>query len=161
MRRELQIGSLSIRLAEKSQVARIVEIRNRGFLRLAPSAYSKTEVETLLSDYTEEEFLRIISNKSLFVAVVDGTIRGSAGWAEERIRHVYVDPNFFGLGVGRTVITRAETDYQERTQYRRIDADVILYARGFYEKCGYQVIEKMKAWDGSSYYHMRKRFKPS
>ena len=149
---------MEIRLARRSEVARIIEIRSDAFSRTAPSAYTEVEVETLLGDYTEEEFLEMISDERLLVAVVDGVIRGTAGWAGKSIRHVYVDPDFFGLGIGTKLMSRAEADYQRRTNRDFINAAVILYARGFYEKCGYVLVAKEKDWDGSEYYHMRKQF---
>ena len=52
----------------------------------------------------------------------------------------------------------AEADSRTRTGHGAIDAGVTLYARGFYEKCGYDVLSKAKAWDGNDYYVMRKEF---
>ncbi len=157
MRHELMRTRLKIRLAQKSETGRIIEIRNRGFSRLAPLTYTKAEVAALLGDYTEEEFLEMISDSRLFVAVVHGVIGGAAGWSGENIRHVYIDPDYFRLGIGTKLVARVESDYRERTHRDFINADVILYARRFYEKCGYTLIEKAKAWDGSDYYQMRKK----
>ena len=148
---------MKIRLANRSDLGRIIEIRHNAFSRMAPSTYTRAEVETLLDDYTEAEFLEMISDKRLFVTAIDGVIRGTAGWAGTHIRHVYVDPDFFGLGIGTELVTCAEADYQERTHQDFIHAGVILYARWFYEKCGYTLVVRAKAWDGSAYWHMRKK----
>ena len=43
----------------------------------------------------------------------------------------------------------AEADSRTRTGHGAIDAGVILYAHGFYEKCGYDVLSKAKASDGN------------
>ena len=148
---------MEIRLAQKADLARIIEVRTSAFSRMASSAYSDVEVKTLLGDYTEEEFLEMVKDKRLFVAVIDGVIRGTAGWAEENIRHVYVDPDSFNRGIGSQLVAHTEADYQDRTEHAYINAGVILHARGFYERCGYELVTMAKAWDGSDYYQMRKQ----
>ena len=149
---------MKIRPARETDLQRIIDIRHKAFSRMAPQTYSPVEVDTLLQDYTEDEFLRMIAEERLFVATRGSDIYGTAGWEEKNIRHVYVDPDSFGRGIGTLLVAHAEADYRERTQHPNIKAGVILYARGFYEKCGYQVVIKAKAWDGSDYYSMRKDF---
>ncbi len=99
----------------------------------------------------------MITGNRVFVAVIDGVIRGTAAWAGGNIRHVSVDPDFSGRGIGTALVARAEADYQERTHHAIIDAGVVVYARAFYEQCGYVVVARENDWDGSVYYHMRKQ----
>ncbi len=37
---------------------------------------------------------------------------------------------------------------------------MVLYARPFYVANGYEVVSREKAWDGSEYFEMVKRFQP-
>jgi GNAT superfamily N-acetyltransferase len=147
---------LENRLASRSDLTRIIEIRHKAFSLMAPSSYTEAEVKTLLDDYQEEEFLDMISDHRLFVASASGVIQGVAAWAGTNIRHVYVNPEYSGRGIGTELVTIAEVDYQERTRQTFINAGVTLYARGFYEKCGYVMIAKARDWDGSEYWQMRK-----
>ena len=147
---------MEIRLARRSDLDRIIGIRRDAFGRMASTVYTKAEVETLLDNYSEEEFIEMISDKRMFVATIDGIIRGTAAWAGTNIRHVYIDPDFFGLNIGTELVARTEADYQKRTQGTFINAEVILYARGFYEKCGYILEGLAKDWDGSEYWQMSK-----
>ncbi len=150
--------SIAIRVATTSDLPQILDIRHRAFSKMAPQSYSAVEVETLLQDYTEDEFLQMIAEQRLFVAVRAGAILGSAGWDSTNIRHVYVDPNALRKGVGARLMAHAEADYRAQTKNPSIQLGSTLYARGFYEKCGYQVVKRAKAWDGSDYFQMNKVF---
>ena len=67
-----------------------------------------------------------------------------------------MDLNAFERGIGALLTKHAEADYRTRTGHGAIDAGVILYARGFYEKCGYDVLSKAKAWDGRLLCHAQR-----
>ena len=149
---------MQIRLATPEDVEAIIDIRHRAFSHSAPSAYNAAQVRTLLADYEVGEFQTMIAQQQLFVAHTDEELCGTAGWHDNNIRHVYVMPECFGKGIGKLLVAHAEEHYRAVTGHDRIDAGVILYARGFYEKCGYQLVKEAKAWDGSDYYFMRKVF---
>ena len=99
---------------------------------MAPPAYCATEVETLLTDYKIDEFLLMINEEKLFVAISGNNIVGTAGWHERNIRRAYVGPDAFERGIGTLLTKHAQADYRTRTGHGATDAGVILYARGFY-----------------------------
>lgn len=144
--------------AQKDDLNEIIKIRHDAFLHCAPVCYNLIEVQNLLGDYDENEILWRIENKNIFVCEKNGEILGTAGWKDESIRHVYIRPDFMGRGIGKRLIAYAETDYKNRTQKNYIILGSILYAKGFYEKNGFFVVSREKAWDGSEYYMMRKDF---
>ena len=78
------------------------------------------------------------------MAISGDNIVGTAGWHERNIRHAYVGPGAFERGIGTLLTKHAQADYRTGTGHGAIDAGVILYARGFYEKCGYDVLSKAK-----------------
>jgi hypothetical protein len=51
-----------------------------------------------------------------------------------------------------------EGDFRGRTDLAEIKCGVGLYARPFYVANGYEVVSWEKAWDGSQYFEMVKRF---
>ena len=100
----------------------------------------------------------MIENKSLFVAEKDHKIVGCGGWLGESVRHMYVLPEETKKGIGSALLQVLEEDYRNRTQNSIIKAGVILYARPFYEKNGYEFLKLDTDWDGSKFNRMQKKF---
>ena len=145
--------------ANLADMASIAEIRRKAFARFAPLSYSAQEVETLLADLDEGQLRHMIEDKKMFVACEDSIV-GSAGWNDDFIRHVYVDPAHTRQGIGSHLLSHAEQNYRRRTNRNEIQAGVALYAREFYEANGYAFLSEETDWDGSKYCKMRKSFAP-
>ena len=54
------------------------------------------------------------------------------------------------------MVTRAESDFRDRTSAAEIHVGSVLYARGFYEKLGYELVTNERS--GSQPFHMKKSF---
>jgi GNAT superfamily N-acetyltransferase len=149
-----------VEIAGRDQVGRLLEIRRAAFSAAAPAAYSPREVETLLGDVDPGEMRRMADDRRLFVGLAGGVVAGCAGWQEERLRHVYVDPAFMRRGIAGRLLRRVEADFRERTGAREIRAGVALHALPFYLAVGYTVVRYARAWDGSSYAETVKALDP-
>lgn len=147
----------AIRLCQLDDIPQILEIRTRTFSHFAPSAYSPTEVKTLLEDISVSELEKMIENKSLFVAEENHKIVGCGGWLGESVRHMYVSPEETKKGIGSSLLRVLEEDYKNRTNNSIMKAGVILYARPFYEKNGYEFLQIDTDWDGSKFNRMQKK----
>ena len=148
---------VNIRPAIKDDVARLLEIRFDAFAAQDFHDYSAREYKVLIQDVDLQELRAMIQAQCLFVAQEDDeTICGLAGWYDGALRHVYIDPAYQGQAIARQLIDKAETDYNERTGNRTIATGAISYARPFYEKMGYSVVERGRDWDGSFFYRMQK-----
>jgi predicted N-acetyltransferase YhbS len=148
--------TLKIRLCQVNDIPQILEIREKTFLHFAPSAYSPKEVDTLIKDIQTSELEEMIANKSLFVAEENHLIVGCGGWLGESVRHMYVSPEKTKMGIGSSLLQALEKDYRNRTNNSVIKAGVILYARPFYEKNGYDFLKIDTDWDGSKFNRMQK-----
>lgn len=151
------MNTLLIRLCQLADIPRIVEIRKRAFLHFAPSVYSPKEVKTLLEDIKIAELEEMIENKSLFVAEENHKVIGCGGWLGESVRHMYVFPEETKRGIGSALLRGLEEDYKKRTNNSIIKAGVILYARPFYEKNGYEFLQIDTDWDGSKFNRIQKK----
>jgi predicted N-acetyltransferase YhbS len=151
------MNTLQIRFCQSNDISHILEIRKRAFSHFAPSAYSPKEVQTLLDDVNVSELEEMIENKSLFVAKENHTVVGCGGWFGESVRHMYVSPEETKKGIGSTLLRVLEEDYKNRTNNSIIKAGVILYARLFYEKNGYEFLQIDTDWDGSKFNRMQKK----
>jgi RimJ/RimL family protein N-acetyltransferase len=144
---------LRIEPAAPDDVPRLLEIRHAAFAAHAPAAYSAAEVATLLADVDPAELRRMASAGRLFVARRPGRrIVGLAGWQEDRLRHVYVDPEHARQGIATALLARVERAMPAAL----IKAGVALHAEGFYRARGYQLVRRDTAWDGSGYLEMQK-----
>jgi len=148
---------IHIRLGRKADIPQILEIRKNTFLHFAPSAYSQNEVETLIKDIKISELEGVIENKSLFVAEENHKIVGCGGWLADSVRHMYVSPDKTKKGIGSMLLQILERDFRKRTHNSVIKAGVILYARPFYEKNGYEFLKLDTDWDGSKFNRMQKK----
>ena len=147
---------MKIDYVSDADLAQVVGLRRRALMRLAPKYYAAVEVKNLLADYDADQLRNMIADKRLFCFRRNGDLCGTSGWDETYLRHLYVSPESFGQGIGSTLLEHTVADFQTRTHQHTISAGVSLYARGFYEKCGFQVESMERAWDGSEYYLMRR-----
>jgi GNAT superfamily N-acetyltransferase len=70
---------------------------------------------------------------------------------------MYVSPEETKKGIGSALLRVLEEDYKNRTRNSIIKAGVILYARPFYEKNGYEFLKIDTDWDGSKFNRMQKK----
>ncbi|SRR5579883_120562 len=150
--------TFSLRLCRFDDIPSIVEMRERTFLHFAPAVYSPQEVKTLIEDIHISELEEMIAQRSFFVAEEGQRIVGCGGWLGEFVRHMYVSPEETKKGIGSALLRVLEEDYKNRTRNPLLKAGVILYARPFYEKHGYEFLRIETAWDGSKFNSMQKKF---
>lgn len=136
------------------ELSDVINLRRRSFLAVAPEYYNPQEVENLIADYDVVQFASMIENQSFFCIRNGNKIVATAGWDSARIRHVYVSPDIFKSGIGSKLVNHVVVDFFSRTTQDEIKAGVVVYAQGFYEKCGFNVLSEETAWDGSAYYLM-------
>lgn len=136
--------------ADVADVPRLLEIRRSAFAARAPAAYGPAEVETLLDDVDPGELAAMASAGTLVVARRGTSILGLAGWAGDRLRHVYVDPAHHRQGIATALVRHVEA----ATGAAVVRAGVALHAEPFYRALGYRVVRRAVAWDGSGYFEM-------
>ena len=145
-----------IRVAESGEIEVVEALRYAALSNSAPSAYSPREAVELLESLNVDELRVMVMDRQLFVAGTDGLIVGCAGWRGNHLRHVYLASDLERGGLGTCLVTRAESDFQDRTSASDIHVASVLYARGFYERLGYERLTQEGS--GSEPFHMKKRF---
>ncbi len=147
-----------IRVAEAADIEVVEALRYAALSTSAPSVYSPRQVVELLDSLDVDELPAMVEDRQLFVAETGGLIVGCAGWRGKLLRHVYVAPDSERGGLGTRLVRRAESDFRDRTSAARLHVLSVLYARGFYEKLGYELVTKERS--GSEPFHMTKTFVP-
>src|SRR3954471_24659037 len=145
-----------IRIAEAGDIEVVEALRYAALSASAPSVYSPREVVELLDSLDVDELRAMVNDRQLFVAETDGLLVGCAGWRGRHLRHVYVAPDSQRGGLGARLVTHAESDFRDRTSAAKMHVGSVLYARGFYEKLGYELVDKERS--GSEPFHMKKTF---
>ena len=146
-----------IRVAESGDTEVVVALRYAALSASAPSVYSAREVVELLDGLDVDELRAMIEDRQLFVAETDGLTIGCAGWRRTYLRHVYIAPESQRAGLGARLVARAESDFRDRTSAAEIHVASVIYARGFYEKLGYELATTRER-TGSEPFWMKKRF---
>ena len=146
-----------IRVAEAGDIEVVEALRYAALSTSAPSVYSPREVVELLDSLDVDELRAMVKDRQLFVAEADGLIVGCAGWRGKHLRHVYVAPDSERGGLGTRLVARAESDFRDRTSAAEIHVASVIYARGFYERLGYE-LATTKERTGSEPFWMKKRF---
>ncbi len=145
-----------IRVGEAGDTEVVAALRHVALSASAPTVYSAREVVELLDGLDVDELRAMIEDRQLFVAEMDGRIVGCAGWRGMYLRHVYVAPDWERGGLGTRLVARAESDFRERTSAAVIHVASVIYARGFYEKLGYELATTERS--GSEPFWMKKTF---
>jgi GNAT superfamily N-acetyltransferase len=78
-----------------------------------------------------------IANGQVIVAEVDGEIVGFAAVVGGELDGLFVEPDLWGLGFGRTLVDAATHEARQRGLTLRVIANPS--ARRFYESCGFTV----------------------
>lgn len=149
---------MRIRVAEAGEIEVVEALRYAALSTSAPSVYSPREVVELLDSLDFDELRAMVEDRQLFVAETGGLIVGCAGWRGKLLRHVYVAPDSERGGLGTRLARHAESDFRDRTSAAELHVLSVLYARGFYENLGYELVTKERS--GSEPFHMKKRFVP-
>jgi N-acetylglutamate synthase-like GNAT family acetyltransferase len=145
-----------IRVAEAADIESVEALRYTALSTSAPGVYTPREVGELLDSLDVDELRAMVLDRQLFVAETEGVVVGCAGWRGKHLRHVYVAPDSERGGLGTRLVARAESDFRDRTSAAKIYVASVLYARGFYEKLGYEVAATERS--GSEPFHMKKSF---
>jgi ribosomal protein S18 acetylase RimI-like enzyme len=147
---------MRLRPATLEDVPAVLAVRHDAFAAQAPQSYTPEEVATLLADVDEQELAAMVEARQLVVAEDEGAVVGCAGWLDGALRHVYVAPRATRHGLGSELVRLVELHYATAGG-SELAAGVVVYARSFYERLGYETLSQERDWDGSAYFLMRKR----
>jgi putative acetyltransferase len=120
-------------------------VHSTAFRILAAEYHSEEEIKSFTDLIYSRDYVDGILSNSIYVALVDEEIVGTAGWtpaddngSTARIRKVYVRPLFTNCGIGKMLVKNAEsraktagfTDFSVRANINAIP---------FYEHLGYEI----------------------
>ncbi|HEX3676737.1 MAG TPA: GNAT family N-acetyltransferase [Sphingomicrobium sp.] len=122
--------SLTLRLARREEHVELEELQRRASLELP-------EYRDQLLDNPDAIYLPEgqIANGQVIVAEIAGGIAGFAAVVGGELDGLFVEPDLWGQGIGRTLVDAATHEARKRGLALKVIANP--RARRFYESCGF------------------------
>jgi GNAT superfamily N-acetyltransferase len=124
--------SLTLRLARSEEHDKLEDLLRRASLELP-------EYRDQLVDNPEAIYLPVgqIANGQVIVAELDGDVAGFAAVVGGDLDGLFVEPDLWGRGIGRTLVDAATHEARKRGLALSVIANP--RARRFYEHCGFSL----------------------
>ncbi|HLO18903.1 MAG TPA: GNAT family N-acetyltransferase [Sphingomicrobium sp.] len=124
--------SLTLRLARPEEHDELEDLQRRASLELP-------EYRDHLLEHPDAIYLPEgqIANGQVIVAEIAGEIAGFAAVVGGELDGLFVEPDLWGQGIGRTLVDAAVHEARRRGLALRVTANP--RARRFYESCGFSV----------------------
>ena len=118
------------------------DLHTRAIMRISENFYSKAQRESWAHGLTPQGYIDASNRDETYeVAVADGKVVAFCGRTEETVKGLYVDPVWQGRGIGRELLSRAETILRaEGKSFVVMEAS--LSAQAFYLSCGFQKVSE-------------------
>jgi len=126
------------RPARLDDARRLLEVRRKSILELAPSGMSVADAKAWAKRLTRAGMAQKLRELEIWVAELDGV---TAGWGAIRgdvLEGLYTAPEYAGQGVGAALLERLETLMRGRG-VDAVRAEASPNALGFYLRRGYRV----------------------
>ena len=122
--------SLTLRVAEPHEREELEDLQRRASLELP-------EYREQLLDNPDAIHLPLsqVANGQVIVAELDGEIAGFAAVVSGELDGLFVEPDLWGLGIGKTLVDAATHEARRKGFALSVIANP--RARKFYERCGF------------------------
>jgi len=127
------------RLATLADAARLLELRRRSIVELAPVGMSREDAETWAAKLTIAGMQQKLSQLEIWVAEVDGSIAGWVAIRDNRLEGMYTAPEYVGKSVGTGLLELVESRMREKG-IAAIFAQASANAERFYLQRGYEQV---------------------
>lgn len=132
------MGTVVLRLATLDDAPRLLEVRRRSILALAPPVMSVAAAEAWASQLTLAGMERKLRALEISVAELDDTAAGWGAIRGDTLEGLYTVPEYAGRGVGAALLDRLEGLVRGRG-VDAVRAAASPNAVGFYLRRGYRV----------------------
>jgi len=116
-----------------------VELIKKVLSEVNSKDYSTLEIEAMKSFQSEEKLKEKLEQGGIYFIALDTTkLVGIGGLVGSEVSRVFVDPLYSGLGIGKELMLMVENEARKR-KLKSIVLGSTITAKGFYEKCGFNV----------------------
>lgn len=139
-----------IRKTKMEEMKAVEDAHRRSIKKICSKDYSPEQIEKFAAvKYTEDRWEHSINNDYHIVVEKDGVVEGMCHAkvhenGEGEIVGLYFTDKVIGRGIGRKVMEFA-FEYMKEHKAKKFFLNGTITAKPFYEKMGFQVVEKKKA----------------
>ena len=158
------MGPLSLRLAQRDDLAAIETVMDRAIADLQTSFLDDSQIASSRAIMGLDT--QLVEDGTYFVVESNGELAGCGGWSRRatlyggdrtsgrsavllnpatdaaRVRAMYTDPRHTRRGVGRLILSACE-EAARREGFRRMELMSTLSGEPLYLACGYQPLERL------------------
>ena len=133
-----------------NEVEKVSEICQNCINEINSKDLTRKQVDLLLSEFSIAGIIKNIKKFKVYVVKNEkNEIIGTGTLANNQIKGIFVDAEYFGLGVGKAIITVLENSAKEQG-FKKIRLTSSKYAKNFYLKLGYKKIQKINSSVGET-----------
>lgn len=145
-----------IRKAKQGDVESMIDVIQASLLATHVELYPKEDLEETFNNYTFDKVSTYINRADYFVAEEKGKIIGCVLLKDNKMRSLYVCPEYMGKGIGKRLVERVEKCAKEKgLKYIWLWSSLVSF--DFYKHMGYEYIKDIENDDGLVlHYEMRK-----
>ena len=133
--------AIEIRPFQPSHAERISQLIVENFRQVLVRDYSPGAIAAMVAANQPGHVIQHAAIWDTRVAWLDTEIGGTASLSGDRVRHVFVAVHQHGRGIGRELIAALEVEARSQG-LERLQLQSGLSAVGFYEKLGYQSLQR-------------------
>lgn len=127
---------------EEAEAAAVVIAKN--LKEINSKDYPARVIDAMLSYYSKENIIKLAEKKEVYVAIADGAVRGTVSLEGNSIHAVFVDPEYHGTGLGKSLMEYIEGIARDRG-FQTTTLDASLTAYPFYRRLGYTDIRNIES----------------
>ncbi len=120
----------------ESEADLVSSLIQKSLMSLIGQNYDEQTIKILCSFYQPEHILYYSKQDDMFTATIDSKIVGTVSLYGNRIRNLFILPEYQGKGIGRILMDFIE-NYAKTKNIECIVLNSNLSAEGFYNKLGY------------------------
>ncbi|RBJ84304.1 GNAT family N-acetyltransferase [Pseudomonas sp. MWU12-2534b] len=125
-----------VRPALEADAARVSQVILAALLTSNAQDYPASVIERVQASFTTDSVRQLMQHRQMFVALVDGELRGTASLDGRAVRSVFVDPAYHGHGLGRQLMAAVEQAALDSGLTSLVVPSSVT-AEGFYARLGF------------------------
>jgi N-acetylglutamate synthase-like GNAT family acetyltransferase len=134
---------MKIRKFKESDAKAVCKIIRTAIKTCYSSYYSKEIITIMCKHMNPKNFKIRAKERKYFVAEEKGKVIGIGGFKDNEIKTFYIDIKSHKKGIGKKLIEKLEQEAL-KNNYKTLKVTSSLFAEGFYKKCGFKKIKKIK-----------------
>jgi len=104
--------------------------------------FTERQLQFFHSRFSPEGLRQLATECTIFVAVEEKRVLGTASLAGDRVKAVFVNPSLYRQGIGTLLLKHLE-DEARRRNITMCVLDANHHATGFYERLGYRLVKEV------------------